>query len=351
MSNNLIYVFDSSLTLCDTVILPELYTVKNGFTKGGKVQFLLQSNVNTYQFSFLTYHSKDSISFQKSPDNLFIKDIIQVSSDSIVYAGTTFITQLKLEPIYFGDEDKETNSLFIHASNKNISVGNDIPFDINFNSITAKKSLYTFTQSCWVFDPTAKFVFDTILCSFKNEGTQKIDSFLLKFRFRTCGAECASEKTFTFSVNANILPGENYIYTIPELIVEYQKYHTGDQINLCGWIVNPDDHLQFNLNNDFACETIVPIYTSIPELLDNAYTISISPNPVQDLLNINFEGSLSNFNLFKVLDVFGREVLSKEIAFKSQEYNLDVSNFIDGVYFINFYNEGKILAKKTIVKY
>lgn len=77
--------------------------------------------------------------------------------------------------------------------------------------------------------------------------------------------------------------------------------------------------------------------------LDNS--VKVYPNPVSDLLYIESE---SIINGIRVYDISGKEILNKSVDF-SNNTSINVSNLIDGTYFLQIYTD-KGVGKHSFIK-
>lgn len=73
-------------------------------------------------------------------------------------------------------------------------------------------------------------------------------------------------------------------------------------------------------------------------------TISIFPNPTNDVLNFNL-GDMSTISDISIIDVSGKLITPR---FDLNSKTIDVSNLQSGVYFVRFASEGKSLTKKFV---
>jgi len=105
---------------------------------------------------------------------------------------------------------------------------------------------------------------------------------------------------------------------------------------------------QYPYNYPAICSPISNFPSSISEMNDD-HLIDISPNPALNIIKISLNSSdklIKNINIF---DVYGKVLFSKES--KSNEINIDISKYSNGVYFINcIMNDGSTVIKKIIKK-
>ena len=76
--------------------------------------------------------------------------------------------------------------------------------------------------------------------------------------------------------------------------------------------------------------------------------ISVYPNPVCDVLNIEF-GTESNF-IVSILSLDGKYFTCKEISREGRFLSLDISNLTSGVYIVGFENESAKYSSKFVKK-
>jgi hypothetical protein len=70
----------------------------------------------------------------------------------------------------------------------------------------------------------------------------------------------------------------------------------------------------------------------LPKLLPSPFLLSVSPNPVSNLLQINLAGIENEHVIIKIVSVYGHTVLSSN--FTGSYSVIDVSQLTSGVYFI-----------------
>ena len=88
------------------------------------------------------------------------------------------------------------------------------------------------------------------------------------------------------------------------------------------------------------------IMTAIKDIsLDQENTLKISPNPVSDILKIDFDKVCSG--LLNVYNEIGQMVFSKNIEF-TKEFNFNAGLLSNGKYNIQFITNNKILNAQFI---
>lgn len=124
----------------------------------------------------------------------------------------------------------------------------------------------------------------------------------------------------TGATNSTITPDTNGLYVV-----------VATDANLCV------DTATFNVT-----------YVNSTGVLDNSIsTISIYPNPVNDMLNIS---SIDNIKSLEVKDLLGRIVYSS-LDINSKSISLNTSNFSNNVYLLSFFINDKLVIKKIIISH
>jgi Secretion system C-terminal sorting domain len=82
---------------------------------------------------------------------------------------------------------------------------------------------------------------------------------------------------------------------------------------------------------------------AVSVLQNGKLNVKITPNPVKDNVNISLDKE-SEKNFVTVYDVVGRSVMTTQ--FSGNQSELNVSNLIKGIYFINVQAEGKTITQK-----
>ena len=91
------------------------------------------------------------------------------------------------------------------------------------------------------------------------------------------------------------------------------------------------------------------VLVEIEENPDFGYSFSVFPNPVTDKIVINNDSFDDEISL-KLVDVLGREMLSKEKITSSQT-ELNIRHFNSGIYFVELYNRmGTLLYRNKFIK-
>jgi len=111
-------------------------------------------------------------------------------------------------------------------------------------------------------------------------------------------------------------------------------------INYCFSVVgNPTDKTCVDVHY-----TSSSVYIGLEEELDNNFFIF--PNPAQDKLNINFEGS--NYADFVLYDMLGNTIARERVC-SSQNHSIDLSSFESGIYFYSLFEQGKTVEVQKLI--
>jgi len=107
-------------------------------------------------------------------------------------------------------------------------------------------------------------------------------------------------------------------------------------------------------NNIFIDNVNIQSLTGIEDI-ESLQSIRVYPNPVDDVLNIDFSGSDVNMSKMQVRDISGKVVKSinaSELAYSNNGlFQLNVSDFSPGFYLIQITSEGnQSLTKKFVVR-
>jgi len=103
-----------------------------------------------------------------------------------------------------------------------------------------------------------------------------------------------------------------------------------------GWILIGSNAVKVK---SFAIQKTV---TGIKQLDNNNVQVEVYPNPANNYIKVT---ATKNITEIKLIDVLGKEVIN------SEEKNIDINSFNDGVYFVRVETGEGILTKKIIVQH
>jgi hypothetical protein len=90
----------------------------------------------------------------------------------------------------------------------------------------------------------------------------------------------------------------------------------------------------------------VPEGTSVQE--NETVGFNCFPNPTNDILHVELSENSSIFNQIEILDVTGRQVISRSISGQNQFFQIDVSGLKEGLYFIRLSGKEKQAVQRMI---
>ncbi len=108
-----------------------------------------------------------------------------------------------------------------------------------------------------------------------------------------------------------------------------------------GWLPN------WSPVHEFSCGTNTKLAINEDNIL-NKSSVLIYPNPAKS--NINLEWS-EEVERISIVNISGKEIIAlDQISEETKSYNLDISSFDKGMYFVNFYfsKTGKIESKRLV---
>lgn len=88
------------------------------------------------------------------------------------------------------------------------------------------------------------------------------------------------------------------------------------------------------------------------ELNGKLFTVSVAPNPAQDLVNVSFDSDEKLATQLVVTDIAGRILISKDITVLngSNQIGIKISDLFNGIYFIQLRNNNQLLFTEKIIK-
>jgi hypothetical protein len=81
----------------------------------------------------------------------------------------------------------------------------------------------------------------------------------------------------------------------------------------------------------------------------NNLSISMLPNPSEDLVNFTYKSSLRSSFSVEIFSLDGKKLMTAALS-NNESASLDISSFKSGVYLVNFYSDKVLIAKKKLVK-
>lgn len=81
----------------------------------------------------------------------------------------------------------------------------------------------------------------------------------------------------------------------------------------------------------------------------NTYSISMYPNPAENLLNLKVESSTESRLKIDIIALDGKKIKTKRIS-NYQNNQIDISNLSSGIYVTNFYANNVLISSRKLVK-
>lgn len=170
--------------------------------------------------------------------------------------------------------------------------------------------------------------------------------------------ECDTDPIITPVDDVNTTDGstaEHYIYKNGTNGAEIEFYKiTGGGHTWAGTaFVFPGTNLDFNASEkiwEFFAQYDINgrITTSVDLLEKNKIEVDIFPNPVHDVVNVNWKHS--SLNRIRIINVLGEVIQIKNIA-DSNFASFYLKNWSNGIYFLQFYNEkNEMVGSRKLIK-
>lgn len=93
----------------------------------------------------------------------------------------------------------------------------------------------------------------------------------------------------------------------------------------------------------------------VPDNIENLfqYTITVSPNPVQEMFTVHVAGNFNNNLNMRILNVNGQTIYSRNLVINevASGINIDTKNWASGIYIVGLFNkDNNLLHEVTIAK-
>jgi hypothetical protein len=85
------------------------------------------------------------------------------------------------------------------------------------------------------------------------------------------------------------------------------------------------------------------------ESYDFLNNLKVFPNPASDLITVQLPHTFISPGILTIYNNFGEPVLRKEISVSNNSLVIDVSNFINGIYFISINSSSNAISSKLLV--
>lgn len=127
-----------------------------------------------------------------------------------------------------------------------------------------------------------------------------------------------------------------------ELIIDYFKYNTPNSLTT----IAPNNFAYMRLGADTLsiCDSL-SVITKKSGLKENG-GLAMFPNPATNQLNLVFDKN--SIGKIIINDALGKEVYSYLMSNDSLEFQIDISNFSNGIYYVSYRNKDVSIHKKFI---
>lgn len=174
--------------------------------------------------------------------------------------------------------------------------------------------------------------------------------------FMGVGTTIYTQTATVVPITANIASGGSANFTVTNLTLTGAS---GGQVTLCSYLIlynghEPDSVYDMNIDgNNRSCANMNFSGAGIGAITASKFTSNAYPNPVSDILNIEFLASKSTASVIEIFDMQGRTVQTIDngkIEAGLQTVSIDVAHLSKGVYFYKVINGDEISMNKFIVE-
>lgn len=172
--------------------------------------------------------------------------------------------------------------------------------------------------------------------------------------YHTATWDTQPDITFDNSVEipSSIDPVQDYEIDVTELVQDM----VNEPATSYGFSIQLDNEIDFytslifasSFNSNEAKHPKLDITYTGQNEVNNYYlnSFSISPNPAQSFINVNFSNSTTTPLIMNIFDAIGNVVKTVNVPNNSSEINLEISDLADGIYLIGN-NDG--FSKKFVI--
>jgi hypothetical protein len=219
---------------------------------------------------------------------------------------------------------------------------NNFQHDIGVTAVSADAFLqviYTVTLSGWPTVNVQKVSINNATVTVKNFGSVPVNSF--KINYKNPVPTFCEFVFFQKSYNVTIAPGDSVTINTGPLTYGYAENQSSYHMDLCFYTTVPDYANDKKIENDGYCLSTI-VYAGLGEENFEQF-ITVFPNPTSSGIHVS---SVVDLHKIILIDLFGRQVLSKQINGKDTE--LDLKEISAGVYFLRAEGENITMVKKVI---
>lgn len=237
----------------------------------------------------------------------------------------------------------------IYESNKVVYLYNGTSFDtvVNFNAAIGDKwrELYR-SQSSRCSNKRGYFsVIDTNHITINNLSLKRIQAAYYQIPINT---PTAAVLTYTTYFIERILNQGSIFNAYGDLFSYYCAYNTVSENPSFNFLCYHDDAFPTYQSTTRNCDDL----TGVSQSHFQRYGLYVYPNPTNDMLTLTFESSYNAANCkFRIIDVLGHEKYSYDCGPDLLKINsIDLSSLPKGLYFLQVWQEAKLLATEKVLK-
>lgn len=196
----------------------------------------------------------------------------------------------------------------------------------------------------------------SISVTLTNNGPGVIKTSDTLYFFKGTGTTIDYQSATIVPITSNISSGGSANFTIPNMVIDGAS---GGQFTLCSYMILyngmvSDSVYDMNIDgNNRSCATMDFSGASIGAIAASKFASNAYPNPVNDVLHIEFVASNSASSSIEIFDLQGRTVQTIDNGLLEaglQTINVDVTKLSKGVYFYKVINGNEISMNKFIVE-
>ncbi len=261
-------------------------------------------------------------------------------------------------------------SLSASATPSTICIGSSTQLNAN-----ASGGSGTYTYS-WTSDPAgfnstlqnpvATPTVTTKYIAHANDGTQTKTDTVQVTVIQAAVAYAGKDSTYCITPTLRvILYGQASSYSHLLWTTSGDGTFSSDSTAVCLYTVGPGDKLNYGVTCTLTAYAMSPCTkdsvdqvhlalspcNGIPENSNEAFTLSLSPNPSQGVFTIKITGLQNQESNFTVSDIQGKTILKETLqGTKTVSRQLDLSNYQKGVYFVKVQTADQVRTEKMVIQ-
>lgn len=131
-----------------------------------------------------------------------------------------------------------------------------------------------------------------------------------------------------------------------------------DTVNLSAYIGQPEVMITFQNRGNYGNVIYIDninlgasvITTKVPKVTDDNSLFSVYPNPTNEKITITFTADPKNIKAILIRDNSGRVIYESKAVLPGNNFEINMGNFVRGVYFVSVESSVKTITKKVIVQ-